>query len=257
MISFRKRTVMAPLSIAAMLALRDADAAPAARDAAPQPEPAIAPARGALHELANLLVSIQFASDALLGEAATPAAAREDLAAIREAAERAGALLVRLRPRVTPPDVDATDLGAAVAACAPLLARLRPPHAPCTVTMPDAPLRVRATREGIEQLLVQLALPASGDAAAAGPLELRVGPATPGGAGAPGRSRATAGRYAAIALRDPAATPAALRARLAGAGSLHARIVDELGGELAIEAAPEGGARVTVYLPRVSDEAPG
>src|SRR5690606_20891559 len=162
-------------------------AEPAARGAAPPAEPVGPLARSALHELANLLVSIQFASEALLAEEAAPAEAREDLAGIREAAERAGAVLAGLRPRAAAAVGATIDLGAAVSACAPLLARLRPPHAVCTVTVLDAPLPVHAPRERIEQLLAQLVLPAEPDAQAAGALELRVGlAARPDRAGAHG-----------------------------------------------------------------------
>src|SRR5690606_24134971 len=84
---------------AAAVALPELEAEPAARGAAPPAEPVGPFARSALPELAKLLVSILVASEALLAEEAAPAEAREDLAGIREAAERAGAVLAGLRPR--------------------------------------------------------------------------------------------------------------------------------------------------------------
>lgn len=221
-------------------------------------------ARGAAHELANLLVSIQFASDALLRGEASPAEARDDLTAIREAAEHAGALLRRLQVGSVPPEAEAPcDLGAAVTAFAPLLERLLPPRGPCTVAVADAPLRVRAGRERIEQVLANLALPADDAAPASGTFELHVRRVTLGDdAGRRGLFGAPAGIYGAIVVRDAGAGAAALHARLAedeglGLPQVRALVVDGLGGDLAIEDAPEGGALVTVYLPLASDDAAG
>lgn len=219
--------------------------------------------RLAAHELANQLVAIRFATESLLAVPVSPRA-RQDLRSVLESAESASELLQRLQ-RATRPPAGATlvEVGEVVAEFAPLLERLLSRQVECLLPPePRPPLLVRASRSQLEQLLANLALEIQ-DALWHGRLAIEVAAADLAEPVPPRLFGAPPGRYARVALRSEGPDRSfALRARLhaippidpaaarLGAPLLRG-IATEIGGDLAIDYAPELGTTITVFLPLV------
>ena len=222
--------------------------------------------RPAVHDVANHLVAIRFATESLLA-APDAGGAREDLVVILAAAERASEVLRKVDREADPllrtAPVDAAEV---VAGFAPLLECLAHPAARCAVRVARRPLPVRASRLELEQILAHLALDARDATPAGGRIEVRVAGATLPGRTSPRLFGAPPGRYARIQVRDEGPDRcAALRARLCAAPSpgptaaapglarVRALIADRFGGDVALEPAPGGGTVVSVFLPLADD----
>ncbi len=215
-------------------------------------------AGGVAHEFNNLLVVINGYSEMLLDDPQLPPAARDALAEIRKAGERAASLTRQLlafgcRQLLAPVVL---DLNALLAGLEELLRRLMGPGV-AVAFLPDPGLGpVRADPSQLEQVVLNLCLNARDAMPQGGTLTLQTRSAG-----------AEAGRWVALDVRDTGpGMDEQTRARLfepffttkelgrgtgLGLAVVHG-IVTQSGGRVLVDSRPDQGTTFTVLLPRAA-----
>jgi PAS domain S-box-containing protein len=223
-------------------------------------------AGGIAHDFNNLLTGILGHVTLLLDEGSLAPEAREDLARIREAADRAATLSRHLltfsrRPHLAPRSLDLNQL------ITGMLSAIR--HVVGTAVevsheLEDGLEPVLADPGQLEQILIQLGAHGRASMPGGGKLHLRTGRVQVEGALAASRPGLRPGSYVTLEVSHTGPGPdseaiARMFAPPAG-GAAGGRNVDlssvegiarQSGGHVAVESAPEGGTTFTLHLPRL------
>jgi PAS domain S-box-containing protein len=226
-------------------------------------------AGGIAHDFNNILTAINGYSDLLLAkEEWTGEFDRQAMQEIRKAGERAAGLTRQLlaysRKQVM--TLKLLDLNEIVRNMTGILSRLIPENIRLEVRASSAPLPIRADASQIEQVIMNLALNARDAMPSGGVLSVRTAQKTRGSALEPRRRIP----YAALMVEDTGmGMDEETKARIfepffttkgpgkgTGLGlSTVYGIVDQLGGQVAVESAPEHGACFEILL-RLADGRP-
>ncbi len=219
-------------------------------------------AGGIAHEFNNLLTGILGHVDLLLDETSLSPEAREDLAQIRQAADRAAILSRHLvgfsrRPQVAPRSLDLNQL---ISEMRSAIRQVAGPTIEVVYELEGGLEPVLADPSQLEQTLIQLGLHGRASMPGGGKLRLRTGRAHVDELLATGRPELRPGSYVTLEVghTGPRLSPDAL-ARMfdrpaggeAGDLSIVAGIVRQTGGHVVAEGDPGGTARLTLYLPRL------
>jgi hypothetical protein len=210
-------------------------------------------AGGIAHDFNNLLTVIGASVSFLAQGIPTDDPRREDVEEIRAAAERAGSLTRQLlafsrHQPFAPREIDLNDV---VRSAEKLLRRvLGEPIELVTRVAPDLPTIV-ADRGQLEQVLLNLAVNARDAMPEGGRLEIETAPADDGGATLTVCDTGV-GMSAAVQSRifDPFFTTKEMGKGTGLGLSTVYGIVGRVGGTIAVESAPGGGARFTIRFPR-------
>lgn len=226
-------------------------------------------AGGVAHDFNNVLMVIQGYGDLLLARTDGGGPMHDDLAEIRKAAERGGALTRQLLAfgrkqilRVTP-----LDLNAVVRDTAQMLVRLIGEHIRLDLRLGDAPCAIEADLVQLEQVLMNLAVNARDAMPQGGTLSIDVSLIE-----VDGSARSVApGRYVRLVLRDSGcgmdeATQARLfepffttkavgRGTGLGLATVYG-IVKQLAGHIEVESGPLHGTAFTMLFPETGKALP-
>ena len=219
-------------------------------------------AGGIAHDFNNLLTGIMGHVGLLLDESSLPAEAREDLAQIRQAADRAATLSRHLlafsrRPAPAPQVLDVNQLvSATVSALRQIVGPAIEVHTELRADLEPA----LADPSHIEEILIQLGARARSAMAGGGTFRLRTDRAQLGESVAEQHPALRPGAYVTLRIGfEGADLDAATLARVfdlpsgrqTGDLSSLPGIVRQSGGYLTVEATPEAGTTFAVYIPRL------
>ena len=224
-------------------------------------------AGGLSHDLRNLMTVIVGYTDRLLRRAADDAAMLDGLRQIREAGERAGGLTRQLLAfsRKQELELERLDLNEVVAAACSMIERLLGEDVEVVCLPAPDPVWVRADRQQLEQVLMNL----TGNVRDAMPAGGRIEIAVSETGLEPGRTGSDAlrpGRYATLAVTDTGTGMSeevlshlfepffTTKPRGEGTGlglaAVHG-IVRQSGGDVEVRSQPGRGSTFTIYLPLV------
>jgi PAS domain S-box-containing protein len=218
-------------------------------------------AGGIAHDFNNLLTGILGHVGLLLDEAPLSPEAREDLAQIRQAADRAAALSRHLLAfsRRPPPAPRSLEVNQLVAGALSAIRQTLGPAIEVHLDLTDGLEPALADSSHIEQIMLQLATRAKAALSHGGVFRLHTGRAQVDAAMAERHPALRPGTYVTlqIGIRGPGLDGAALARVLDAAGerppgertSLPG-IVRQSGGYLTVDSSPEAGTTFTIYIPR-------
>jgi PAS domain S-box-containing protein len=231
-------------------------------------------AGGIAHDFNNVLTAILGYTLLLLREPTLPAALREDIQEIHQAAQRAATLTQQLlafsRKQVLQPTV--LDVGEVVDGMRTLLRRLIGEHIALVTMPPSESLLVKADRGQLEQVLVNLAVNARDAMPAGGTLTIETQHAELDAGFVNAHPGSRTGAHVMLAVSDTGiGMDAETRGRVfepffttkpVGKGSglglaTVYGIVKQSGGYVAVSSTPARGSSFRVYLPTVEAGAPG
>jgi len=221
---------------------------------------------GIAHDFNNLLTGILGHVSLLLDESSLAPEAREDLAQIRHAADRAATLSRHLlafsrRPQLAPQSLDLNQL---VTGTKSAIRQLAGTAVEVSYELEDGLEPVLADPGQLEQILIQLGAHGRASMPGGGKLHLRTGRVQVEGAIAAGGPGLRPGSYVTLEVSHtgPGLDSEALARMFAppAGGAAGGRNVDlssvagiarQSGGHVAVESAPEGGTTFTLHLPRL------
>jgi two-component system cell cycle sensor histidine kinase/response regulator CckA len=230
-------------------------------------------AGGIAHDFNNVLTAILGYTLLLLRDPALPAAQRDDMQEIHQAAQRAAALTQQLlafsRKQVLQPTV--LDMTEVVEGMKTLLRRLIGEHI-ALITVPERqPLLVRADRGQLEQVIVNLAVNARDAMPAGGTLTIETEAVELDDAFVASHPGSQTGAHVVLTVRDTGigmdpetrgrvfepffTTKPVGKGSGLGLATVYG-IVKQSGGYVEVSSAPARGSTFRVYLPRVSAQAP-
>jgi CheY-like chemotaxis protein len=209
----------------------------------------------------------------LVGQELPPGRAdlRSDLGELTTAARRGAAMIRKLLTfsRAAPLELVTLDLGATVAEAGATLRRFLPAAIEVTINVPREPVRVRADRGSVEQILMNLVTNSRDAMPAGGHLQIEVRRRVAAGEDEDEAGGATSGSL--IVRDDGAGMDEGTRSRIfepffttkpppigtgLGMTMIHG-LVRQQGGIIDVTSAPGRGTTVTISLPLASDAAPG
>jgi PAS domain S-box-containing protein len=227
---------------------------------------------GIAHDLNNVL-SVVLGNAELVGQELPPGRTdlRSDLGELTTAARRGAAMIRKLLTfsRAAPLELVTLDLGATVAESGATLRRFLPAAIEVTISVPREPVRVRADRGSVEQILMNLVTNSRDAMPAGGHLQIEVRRRVAAGEDEDEDGGATSGSL--IVRDDGAGMDEGTRSRIfepffttkpppvgtgLGMTMIHG-LVRQQGGIIDVTSAPGRGTTVTISLPLASDTAPG
>ena len=233
-------------------------------------------AGGVAHDFNNLITIIRASAGILLEDTAAADPRRVDVQHITTAADRAAELTRQLLSfsRRQPPHMQQLDLNEILANLQPMLARVIGEHIVVSVRLHDRPVIVSADVGQLEQVLMNLAINARDAMPAGGRLGMEVAVtslSTEQARTLPTHdSSAAEGRYARLAVWDNGSgmtrevcarafepfytTKEAGRGTGLGLATVYGA-VKQWSGFVRLEAAPDEGTKIELYLPLMADEA--
>ena len=224
-------------------------------------------AGGIAHDFNNLLTGILGHVGLLLDEGTLSPDAREDLAQIRQAADRAATLSRQLLSfsRRPPPAPQSVDLNQLVSGTLSAIRQIVGPAVEVEQQLTEGLEPGLADPSQLEQILVQLAARARSTLTRGGTFGLRTGQAQVDDALAEQHPALHPGAYVTlqIGFRGPGLDAASLAGvldapgeRAAGARTSLPTVVRQSGGYLVVDGGGEAGATFTLYIPRFDPPRP-
>jgi signal transduction histidine kinase len=216
-------------------------------------------AGGVAHDFNNLLLAIRGYGELAVRELETQNldAAEQDIREMLHAADRATDLTRQLlafgRRQVLMPEL--LELGELISAAADLLRPMLQPQIELRVLPADGPVLVRADRSQLTQVITNLAANARDAMPDGGTLTIAVAATNTEALLTIADTGTGMGNDTAAQIFEPFFTTKAHKGMGMGLATVHG-IVDQSGGSIGVETAPDAGTLFTIRLPLVREESP-
>ncbi len=216
-------------------------------------------AGGIAHDFNNLLLAIRGYGELAVRELHTQNldAAEQDIREVLDAADRATDLTRQLlafgRRQVLMPEL--LELGELISAAADLLRPMLQPQIELRVLPADGPVLVRADRSQLTQVITNLAANARDAMPDGGTLTIAVAATNTEALLTIADTGTGMGNDTAAQIFEPFFTTKAHKGMGMGLATVHG-IVDQSGGSIGVETAPDAGTLFTIRLPLVREESP-